>query len=104
MGGLAGEIGWSRNHLAHRFAIEVGAGPKTVGRILRFVGARRSIDADAQAGRPYRMGDWAGYADQAHLIRRVPRHGGRDARRLPARRHGPLPGAGHPQLTSCAFR
>jgi AraC-like DNA-binding protein len=65
---LASEIGWSRKHLAQRFAIEVGAGPKTVGRILRFAGARRAIDAGGCT-------DWAdlaaawGYADQAHLIR-----------------------------------
>ena len=70
IGALAGEIGWSRKHLAERFAITVGATPKTVGRILRFGAARRSIDAKA-AGRV----DWAdlasawGYADQAHLIR-----------------------------------
>ena len=68
---LADEIGWSRKHLAQRFAIEVGAGPKTVGRILRFAGARRAIDAGIGAG----CMDWAGlaadcgYADQAHLIR-----------------------------------
>ena len=68
---LAGEIGWSRKHLAQRFSIEVGAGPKTVGRILRFTGARRAIDAGIGAGGM----DWAGlaadwgYADQAHLIR-----------------------------------
>jgi AraC-like DNA-binding protein len=71
IGALAGEIGWSRKHLAQRFAIEVGAAPKTVGRILRFTGARRSIDASLRAGSM----DWAGlaaewgYADQAHLIR-----------------------------------
>lgn len=71
IGGLAREIGWSRKHLAQRFALEVGAGPKTVGRILRFAGARRSIDAGLAARRI----DWAdlafewGYADQAHLIR-----------------------------------
>jgi AraC-like DNA-binding protein len=71
VGALAGEVGWSRKHLAQRFAIEVGAGPKTVGRILRFAGARRAIDAGA---RPACI-DWAGlaadwgYADQAHLIR-----------------------------------
>ena len=69
---LAGEIGWSRKHLAQRFAIEVGAGPKTAGRILRFARARRTIDAGARAHGPV---DWAGlaaelgYADQAHLIR-----------------------------------
>lgn len=68
---LAREIGWSRKHLAQRFAVEVGAGPKTVGRILRFAGARGAIDAGIRAG----CMDWAGlaadwgYADQAHLIR-----------------------------------
>jgi AraC-like DNA-binding protein len=68
---LAGEIGWSRKHLAQRFAVEVGAAPKTVGRILRFAGARRAIDAGIGGERT----DWAGlaadwgYADQAHLIR-----------------------------------
>lgn len=72
---LAREIGWSRKHLAQRFAIEVGAGPKTVGRILRFAGARRAIDAGIGARCPGWAGDWAGlaadwgYADQAHLIR-----------------------------------
>jgi AraC-like DNA-binding protein len=69
---LATEIGWSRKHLAERFTIEVGAGPKTVARILRFARARRTIDAGVQARGQI---DWAGlaaewgYADQAHLIR-----------------------------------
>lgn len=71
VGALAGEIGWSRKHLAQRFSIEIGAGPKIVGRILRFAGARRSIAGAVRAG----CLDWAdlaadwGYADQAHLIR-----------------------------------
>jgi AraC-like DNA-binding protein len=72
VGALADEIGWSRKHLAQRFAIEIGAGPKTVGRILRFAGVRRAIDEGIHGGW---VGDWAGlavdwgYADQAHLIR-----------------------------------
>jgi AraC-like DNA-binding protein len=71
VGALAREIGWSRKHLAQRFSIEVGAGPKTVGRILRFAEARRSIDAGVRVG-PMDWADLAadcGYADQAHLIR-----------------------------------
>jgi AraC-like DNA-binding protein len=71
VGALAREIGWSRKHLAERFSIEVGARPKTAGRILRFAGARRSIDAGIRAG-PMDWADLAadcGYADQAHLIR-----------------------------------
>jgi AraC-like DNA-binding protein len=71
VGALAREIGWSRKHLAQRFSIEVGARPKTAGRILRFAGARRSIDAGIRIG-PMDWADLAadwGYADQAHLIR-----------------------------------
>ncbi|TPI26655.1 AraC family transcriptional regulator [Mesorhizobium sp. B3-1-6] len=64
---LAGEIGWSRKHLAARFTDAIGIGPKTLSRIVRFNRAlllsRRQED------------DWAGiaadcgYADQAHLVR-----------------------------------
>jgi AraC-like DNA-binding protein len=71
VGALAREIGWSRKHLAERFSIEVGTRPKTAGRILRFAGARRSIDAGIRGG-PVDWADLAadwGYADQAHLIR-----------------------------------
>jgi AraC-like DNA-binding protein len=58
VGALADEIGWSRKHLAQRFAIEVGPGPKTVGRILRFAGVRRAMDAGVRDGRIA----WAGLA------------------------------------------
>lgn len=64
---LAGELGWSRKHLAGKFTDATGIGPKTLSRIVRFNRAlglsRRSAD------------DWAGiaadcgYADQAHLVR-----------------------------------
>jgi AraC-like DNA-binding protein len=69
IGELARAIGWSRKHQAVRFTREIGVGPKTVARILRFGRARRAILCGAGAG------DWAGlaldcgYADQAHLIR-----------------------------------
>jgi len=65
--GIAKEIGWSRKHLARRFADEVGLGPKSVSRIVRL---NRAMSA-ARAG----DGDWAGiaadcgYADQAHMVR-----------------------------------
>ena len=67
IGEIARAIGWSRKQQALRFAREIGLGPKTVARILRFARARRAILGGA--------GDWAGlaldcgYADQAHLIR-----------------------------------
>ena len=63
---IAREIGWSRKHLAWRFADEVGLGPKSVSRIVRL---NRAIAA-AKAG-----DGWAGiaadcgYADQAHMVR-----------------------------------
>ncbi len=69
IGRLARELGWSRKHQAERFAVEIGAPPKTVARILRFARTRRLI-LGGNAGH-----DWAGlaidcgYADQAHLIR-----------------------------------
>ncbi|WP_269929652.1 helix-turn-helix domain-containing protein [Aminobacter sp. HY435] len=65
---LARDIGWSRKHLAHRFAEQVGLGPKAVARIVRFT---RADSLSRRLGPT----DWAdlaaecGYADQAHLVR-----------------------------------
>lgn len=65
---LAGEIGWSRKHFAHRFAAEIGLAPKTVARMMRFASACR-------LARRQSCGGWAeiaaeaGYADQPHLVR-----------------------------------
>jgi len=64
---IAERLGWSRKHLAKRFASEIGLGPKSVARIARLNSA---IDA-------WRTGQtgWAGiaadcgYADQAHMTR-----------------------------------
>ncbi len=65
---LAGEVGWSRRHLAGRFGAEVGLPPKTVARILRFERVTRTLQANRGSG----LADVAyacGYADQAHLNR-----------------------------------
>lgn len=65
---LAGDLAWSRKHLAARFREEVGLTPKTVARIARFDRARAMAASGAASG-------WAdlaaacGYADQAHLVR-----------------------------------
>lgn len=65
---IATEIGWSRKHLASRFADQVGVGPKAIARIIRF---NRAANLAKQ---PNRTG-WAdlaaecGYADQAHMVR-----------------------------------
>lgn len=65
---IATEIGWSRKHLAARFADQTGLGPKSVARIVRF---NRAASMSRRNG----PADWAdiaaacGYADQAHLVR-----------------------------------
>lgn len=64
---LAGEIGWSRKHLAAKFTDAIGIAPKTLSRIVRF---NRALSLSKRQD-----DDWAGiaadcgYADQAHLAR-----------------------------------
>ncbi|QKC83380.1 AraC family transcriptional regulator [Mesorhizobium sp. NZP2077] len=64
---LAERLGWSRKHLAEKFADATGIGPKTLSRIVRF---NRALGLSRQ-----QTVDWAdiaadcGYADQAHLVR-----------------------------------
>lgn len=65
---IAGKLEWSRKHLAAKFHAEIGLGPKTVGRMVRFNRAIRLARCRSDGG-------WAGiaaecgYADQAHLVR-----------------------------------
>ena len=63
---VAARVGWSRRHLAARFAAEYGVGPKQAGRLIRFSHAQALV----RAGRS--LGDTAytaGFSDQAHLTR-----------------------------------
>ncbi|WP_422755423.1 helix-turn-helix domain-containing protein [Micromonospora sp. WMMD708] len=86
IGALAGELGWSRRHLAARFRRELGLGPKTTARLLRFqrayamLGRQDAVSAPPDPAGPAdrRTGPadgWAelaarwGYYDQSHLIR-----------------------------------
>ena len=83
VGGLAGEVGWSRRHLVARFHQQVGLPPKVLARVLRFQRGVRLLEAEAgrpaggAAGgrRPGAGRSWAelalacGYYDQAHLNR-----------------------------------
>jgi AraC-like DNA-binding protein len=63
---LAGEVGWSRRHLAARFRDTVGLPPKAVGRLFRVEHAAQRVRAgDRLADIAY----GAGYADQAHFNR-----------------------------------
>jgi AraC-like DNA-binding protein len=61
---LAAEVGWSRRHLASRFAAELGVSPKSAARVLRFERTGALLDrglglADAAVA--------GGYYDQAHM-------------------------------------
>ena len=63
---IAQGIGWSRKHLARRFADEVGLGPKSVSRIVRL---NRAIAAARGGSRWAGIAADCGYADQAHMVR-----------------------------------
>jgi AraC-like DNA-binding protein len=66
VGELAGELGWSRRHLAARFRSELGMPPKAIARILRFERAvARLRDGEELAA----LALDAGYYDQAHFNR-----------------------------------
>lgn len=64
---LAGEVGWSRKHLTHRFKEQVGLSPKVMARVLRF---QRAVELMSRG-----VPNWVdiavtcGYYDQAHLNR-----------------------------------
>ena len=73
VGPLAGEVGWSRRHLAARWRRDVGMGPKAVARVLRFERALRLLrEGRALADVAYDCG----YADQPHLNREFRALGG----------------------------
>ncbi|MER7081040.1 AraC-type DNA-binding protein [Saccharopolyspora kobensis] len=65
---LAGEIGWSRQHLGARFRREFGPSPKLLGRVLRFQAARRRLITGRSDGLAGLAAD-CGYTDQAHFNR-----------------------------------
>lgn len=66
---LAGEVGWSRQHLARRFSEEFGLSPKLAGRVIRFDRARRALESAGEAVTVARVAAECGYFDQAHLSR-----------------------------------
>lgn len=99
VGVLAGELGWSRRHLAARFREDIGVSPKALARLLRFERAMELLGGH----RPRDLADVAyecGYYDQAHfnrdfkafagatpvelLSRRLPDGGGWSADGLPS--------------------
>ncbi|MET7771130.1 helix-turn-helix domain-containing protein [Nocardia sp. NPDC005366] len=66
---LAERVGWSRQHLARRFATEFGVSPKLAGRITRFERARRMIEHVPPHITIAQVAATCGYYDQAHLNR-----------------------------------
>lgn len=66
---VAASIGWTRQHLARRFAGEFGLTPKTAARVARFDRARRMLEARAATASIADVASACGYYDQAHLNR-----------------------------------
>jgi AraC-like DNA-binding protein len=71
---LAGEIGWSHRRLIARFREQVGVGPKTVARVMRFDRAVQAVRS-SEAGLAEVAFD-TGYFDQAHMNREFQALGG----------------------------
>lgn len=69
VGGLAAEMGWSRQHLRRRFADEFGLSPKLAGRVIRFDRARLAMQAASSTTSIATIAAEHGYYDQAHLAR-----------------------------------
>jgi AraC-like DNA-binding protein len=66
---LAARVGWSRQHLAHRFTDEFGLGPKLAARVMRFERARHMLQATPSFVSIAQVAATCGYYDQAHLNR-----------------------------------
>jgi AraC-like DNA-binding protein len=64
---LAGEVGWSRQHLTRRFGAEFGPGPRLAGRVVRFERARRMLAGTPSFVSIAQVAATCGYYDQAHL-------------------------------------
>jgi uncharacterized glyoxalase superfamily protein PhnB/AraC-like DNA-binding protein len=90
IGALAEEVGWSRRHLAARFRSQLGMGPKTIARVLRFQRAVALL-RDEEGPELARIAADCGYFDQAHFTRDVRAFAGVTPTELLAER---LPGRG----------
>jgi AraC-like DNA-binding protein len=64
---LADELGCSRRYLQTKFGEQIGLGPKTVARLIRFEAVCRSLERTP--GRWAEIAAAAGYCDQSHLNR-----------------------------------
>lgn len=91
---LARAVGWSRHHLARRFATEFGLAPKPAARVLRFDRARRMLQVAAGRSSIASVAARCGYADQAHLTREFAELAGCPPTRLLAEEELPAVEAG----------
>jgi AraC-like DNA-binding protein len=66
---IASTIGWTRQHLARRFADEFGLSPKLAARVTRFDRARRLLQETPAFVSIAQVAAVCGYYDQAHLTR-----------------------------------
>lgn len=66
---VARTVGWSRQHLARRFAAEYGLTPKLAARVVRFERARRLLEAPGSPRSIAEVAATCGFYDQAHLNR-----------------------------------
>ena len=85
---VAGELGWSRKRLAHRFRDAMGLHPRAFAGLARFERFATALQARPDQPLAHAALD-AGYADQAHLSREVKRYadlspGALRARLIPA--------------------
>jgi AraC-like DNA-binding protein len=69
IGDLA-EVGWTRRHLARKFAQQIGLAPKTVARIRRLHVAIHLLGTGAESAMGH-LAVRAGYSDQSHLVREM---------------------------------
>jgi AraC-like DNA-binding protein len=73
---VAEELGMSERQLRRRFLANVGYGPKTLQRVLRFRRFLRQLDAAGGDADLARLAADCGFADQAHLTRECSRLAG----------------------------
>lgn len=66
---MAATVGWTRQHLAHRFRDEFGLSPKLANRVVRFERARRMLEATPSFVSIAQVAATCDYYDQAHLAR-----------------------------------
>jgi AraC-like DNA-binding protein len=91
VGSIAGEVGWSRRHLASRFEQTFGVTPKVAARLFRFERATSMLTTGTP---PAEAATICGYFDQAHMHRDFALFGGRTPGQVAAsRRTGGLEAA-----------